>query len=71
MCIIGAIFTALLAIGGMINHSDWRYWMSAWYVCALFMIASYVGYLCDLAKKELKVLCDLINKELKERKNDE
>lgn len=52
MSYILAVFMAVLAMAGMWNHSDWRYWMSAWAVCALFIFVGHIGRFVHLLERE-------------------
>ena len=43
MSYILALFTAALAISGMWQHSDWRYWATMWFLCACFIFCGHIG----------------------------
>lgn len=51
MSVLLVIFMGVLAIAGMVNNADWRYWMSAWAICALFLIASNISNLVNELKE--------------------
>ena len=54
MSYILAVIMGTLAIAGMYQHSDWRYWMGAWGVCALFILAGHVGRFVHLMEENAK-----------------
>ena len=51
MSYILAIFMAVLAIAGMFQHAAWRYFMSAWAICALFTISGNISVLVNKLKE--------------------
>lgn len=54
MSYILAITMGVHACVSMVRHSDWRYWMCSWALCAFFILCGHVGRIVHMIEENKK-----------------
>lgn len=43
MSLLLSFMMGIIALGGMLSNADWKYWMSAWALCAFFSLCYHIS----------------------------
>lgn len=54
MSYILSLFMACLAISGMAQHAEWKYWVSCWALCGFFLLVGHFARFVSVLEGDKK-----------------